>query len=267
MATPWIKLEMTTPDKPEVSVIAARLRIDPDAVVGKLVRLWTWADANTASGEAVAVTDEFIDRMTHRKGFAAAMRAAGWLCGPSGEITFPGFTRHNGESAKARSQAATRMEKHRSRNAASVTEALQEPPDCNAASVTKPLPDKNKNKNKEETPFIPLAQQPDPAAIAAAYPRRERCAEAIQEIARQIKAGADPDAIMAGTRAAAAEIMSQPGGHLNAYVPSALSFFRDRRWADDPAAMFRNQGNRANGAPTSKLDLGGRRAASETLID
>lgn len=265
MATPWIKLEMTTPDKPEVSVIAARLKIDPDAVVGKLVRLWTWADANSATGEGVEVTDEFIDRMTHKKGFAAAMRAAGWIVGESGKITFPGFTRHNGESAKARAQAVNRMEKHRARNAASVTEALQEPPDCDGSSVTKTSPDKSKRENIKETPFIPLC--PDPVAIAAAYPRRERTAEAVLEIARQIKAGEDPDAIMAGTRAAAAEIMSQPGGHLNSYVPSALSFFRDRRWADDPAAMFRNQATRANGAPQAKLDLGGRRAASETLID
>jgi hypothetical protein len=111
------------------------------------------------------------------------------------------------------------------------------------------------------------AEEFSPAAIVGIYPRRERTAEAADEVSRQIKAGADPADIMAGTRAAAAEIMSQPGGHLNAYVPSALSFFRDRRWADDPAAMFRNQAARANGAPHTKLDLGGRRPASETIID
>jgi DNA replication protein DnaT len=50
MAGEWIKIQTVTPDKPEVFVIADRLGIDPDAVVGKLVRLWIWADQQTTDG-------------------------------------------------------------------------------------------------------------------------------------------------------------------------------------------------------------------------
>jgi len=40
MAGDWIKVEHWTPDKPEIFRLADELEIDPDAVVGKLVRLW-----------------------------------------------------------------------------------------------------------------------------------------------------------------------------------------------------------------------------------
>jgi hypothetical protein len=44
MAGDWIKLQKDTPDKPEVLAIATRMNLDPDAVVGKLVRIWSWFD-------------------------------------------------------------------------------------------------------------------------------------------------------------------------------------------------------------------------------
>jgi hypothetical protein len=42
MAGDWIKFELTTLDKPEVCQIADLADIDPDAVVGKLMRVWGW---------------------------------------------------------------------------------------------------------------------------------------------------------------------------------------------------------------------------------
>ncbi|HDV0969774.1 TPA: hypothetical protein RHZ68_000076 [Escherichia coli] len=39
MASSWIKVEVITPDKPEIFQIAEILGIDPDAVLGKLVRI------------------------------------------------------------------------------------------------------------------------------------------------------------------------------------------------------------------------------------
>ena len=113
--------------------MAAILNIDPDAVVGKLVRLWIWADQQSLDGNALSVTDFWIDRFTYCPGFAAAMREAGWLDGPSGAISFPNFARHNGKTAKKRSLTNDRVAKHRQSvtpkdaigNAASVTSAYQ----------------------------------------------------------------------------------------------------------------------------------------------
>jgi hypothetical protein len=120
---------------------------------------------------------------------------------------------------------------------------------------------------KGNTPLAPHGgDEPfDIVSIVALYPRHERQAEALEIVRRHIDRGADPASIAAGTRAIAAVISRLPGGHLNKFVPSALTFFRDRRWEDDPATWLRST-TAANGAPPTKLDLGGRRPADTILI-
>ncbi len=59
MAGDWIKIESVMPDKPEVGVIAEELGIDHDAVIGKLVRFWIWADQQSVDGNALSVTFAF----------------------------------------------------------------------------------------------------------------------------------------------------------------------------------------------------------------
>lgn len=65
MASNWIKVEVITPDKPEIYHLAERLSLDPDAVLGKLIRLWVWADQQTIDGNAncnaVSVTKNAIE--------------------------------------------------------------------------------------------------------------------------------------------------------------------------------------------------------------
>lgn len=102
MAGDWIKFEHTTPDKPEVVRMAASLHLSQDAVVGKLLRVWIWADQNSVAGTALGITDAFIDRLTGKRGFSTAMRDAGWLSGDDGGLVFSNFERNNGASAKAR---------------------------------------------------------------------------------------------------------------------------------------------------------------------
>jgi hypothetical protein len=144
MAFAWIKIEDTTPDKPEVWAMAERLGIDADAVVGKLVRIWIWADQQTVNGNARSVTKALLDRCAGVTGFADAMMEAGWLVAADGGVSFVNFDRHNGETAKKRAQTARRVQRHRAqgdtpagdtaeRNAASVT-----------SGVTKSLPEKRR---------------------------------------------------------------------------------------------------------------------------
>jgi len=109
MAGDWIKVEHETPDKPEVVAIAAALDIDQDAVFGKLMRLWMWADQNTVDGYAPRVTKTFVDRYCHAPGMAVAMEEAGWLLVSDGGLTIPKFDRHNGKSAKHRALTKNRM--------------------------------------------------------------------------------------------------------------------------------------------------------------
>jgi len=126
MAGDWIKIQHATPDKPEVVTMSETLGIDQDAVVGKLIRLWIWADMNSIDGHALSVTDSFLNRLTFQPGFADAMRKVGWLEGEAGTLTVPNFDRHNGKTAKTRALSKNRKESSRSKR-----------DNCHAWSVTK----------------------------------------------------------------------------------------------------------------------------------
>ncbi len=124
MAGDWIKVDITTPDKPEIDHIASLLNLDHDSILGKCVRIWIWADLQSVDGNALSVTESFLDRLTYCPGFASALREVGWLSGKNGKLSIPNFDRHNGQTAKNRALTGKRVQK--SRNAASVTKTLPE---------------------------------------------------------------------------------------------------------------------------------------------
>lgn len=124
MAGDWIKIAHVTPDKPEVFAIAEDLGINPNAVIGSLVRLWIWADQQTVIGYAENVTFSLLDRVANQIGFAQALKNVGWLKMKRRGIEFPNFERHNGKTAKNRVLSAKRMDDYR--NGASVTKASPE---------------------------------------------------------------------------------------------------------------------------------------------
>ena len=114
MAGDWLKIQHALPDKPEVVQMAKILGIDQDAVTGKLLRLWIWADQQSVNGDALSVTESFLDRHVFQTGFASALRTVGWLEGEELSLTLPNFGRHNGKTAKSRALTKDRMEALRS---------------------------------------------------------------------------------------------------------------------------------------------------------
>lgn len=113
MAGDWIKMEAATPDKPEVWQMADDLDIDPDAVVGKLFRVWLWFDQHTENGNAPNVTCSLLDRSVGVKGFCEAMIKAGWMHRDDDHVSLPNFERHNGKTAKNRALTAKRVSRHK----------------------------------------------------------------------------------------------------------------------------------------------------------
>jgi len=109
MAGDWIKMRLDLSDDPAVIGIAAELGVDEYAIVGRLHKLWSWADRQSRDGHAASVTEKWIDRYVERDGFAAAMAKAGWLKVNGVGVSFPNFDRHNGESAKKRALASNRQ--------------------------------------------------------------------------------------------------------------------------------------------------------------
>ncbi|MBP1129350.1 hypothetical protein JOE25_000893 [Serratia sp. PL17] len=156
MASSWIKVEVITPDKPEVYQLAELLELDPDAVLGKLIRLWSWADQQTIDGNAdcnaVSVTKSAIDRITFVRGFAEAMLRVGWLALDGEKLIFPNFERHNGNSTKKRALTNRRVANLRDSQ-------RSEAPNGNAQGVTKKtqkeLPDEEEEEDIKDPPLPP----------------------------------------------------------------------------------------------------------------
>jgi hypothetical protein len=91
--------------------------MDSDAVVGKLVRLWSWAELNRIDPNDLGVTKEFIDKLVGRKGFAQALEKTGWLIETGEKLSFRNFKRHNSPVAQNKALTAKRVARHRLRNA------------------------------------------------------------------------------------------------------------------------------------------------------
>jgi hypothetical protein len=139
MAGSWIKFDTSTSDKPEVWSMACELGIDPDAVVGKLLRVWTWFDDHTEKGNAPIVTKALLDRRVGVTGFVTAMVNAGWMSETDGVLSVPNFDRHNGQTAKNRVLTAARVANHKKGNAKG-----------NGAIVTDPLPKEDKSRSEKK---------------------------------------------------------------------------------------------------------------------
>lgn len=142
MAGDWIKMRTDLQLDPSVIAIASAVGIDEDHVVGKLHRLWSWADQHTFDGNASSVTEKWIDRFTNCAGFASAMRDTGWLILTEGGVQFPKFYRHNGQTGKQRALTAKRVAALRNAN-------------CNADVTQGALARGEKEKRRRKTPKSP----------------------------------------------------------------------------------------------------------------
>ncbi len=104
-------------------MIAAHLEIDPDAVVGKLIRLWTWFDIHTLDGNAPLTQRALVERSVGCVGFIDAVVLAGWLHIKKDRIVVHDFGKFISKSAKKRALGRQRSAVHASQktNAPSVS--------------------------------------------------------------------------------------------------------------------------------------------------
>jgi hypothetical protein len=124
MALQWIKVTKELPEKPEVWMIAEYLGIEPDAVVGKLIRVFSWFDDHSEDGSAPTSAIPLLNRIASNAKFVEAMKISGWIFENEEEISgkffknsqkifLKNFERHNGGTAKSRALTASRQEKMR----------------------------------------------------------------------------------------------------------------------------------------------------------
>lgn len=151
----WIKFETATSEKPEVWAMALSLGIDADAVVGKLLRVWSWFDTQTVEGNAPSVTKALLDAKLGVSGFCDAMIAVDWMHEDAGQISLPNFDRHNGRTAKNRALTSKRVAEHKANNAKVTQPLTQNFDDGNAPSVSSALPREEKIREDKNTNTIP----------------------------------------------------------------------------------------------------------------
>lgn len=119
MAGDWIKVEKCLVQKPEVFQIASMTGIDHWSVVGRLIEVWSWADAQTENGVFDGISTAIIDRLAGYEGFAKAMAAtkpSPWLVIDERGFSIPAYDRHNGKSAKKRALNNRRIQDYRTRH-------------------------------------------------------------------------------------------------------------------------------------------------------
>lgn len=113
MAGEWIAMRIDLADDEAVIGIACKLGIDVDLVVGKLHRLWAWANGQLSDGQT-RVSIKWINERLGCPDFAEAMIDEGWLkVTQKGSLIFPNFERWNLASAKRRLQDTRRKSKTR----------------------------------------------------------------------------------------------------------------------------------------------------------
>lgn len=143
MAADWIKMRKDLPDDPAVIAVAAALSIDPDLVVVKLYRLWSWADTHTANGKVPGITGAHVDALVRAEGFSKNLANAGWLNIDENGISFPKFNRHMSKSAKRRAVKARAAANRRGRQKGDARRP---------AKATKCLPREEKRREDKDTP-------------------------------------------------------------------------------------------------------------------
>ena len=117
MAGDWIKMRIDLQDDPSVVAICDTTGLSEFEVIGRLHKLWGWADKHTSNGVTSGVNPKWVDRYVSHSGFSDAMIASGWLAFDDGVLSFPNFEIHNGKSAKSRCDAALRQRMSRNRHA------------------------------------------------------------------------------------------------------------------------------------------------------
>ena len=169
MAGDWIKFETATSDKPEVWAIADDLGIDPDAVVGKLLRVWAWFDQHTTDGSAKVTLVALLDRLVGVTGFCKSLTNVGWLSNDGEVISIPNFDSHNGETAKKRCQTAKRVAKHK--NKAANNAKVTQPPLAKAL----PREEKRREEVKDKTTGQPVGKNmpDDNSSVVALVPKQD----------------------------------------------------------------------------------------------
>ena len=102
MAGEWIPIDCNLGAKPEVLEVAAATHSPIEVVVGRMVRLWSWAWHVTADGTIRVPRSMLATVAGGDEEFWLAVERAGWLVSTDDTVTIPGWEERFGNAAKRR---------------------------------------------------------------------------------------------------------------------------------------------------------------------
>lgn len=197
MAGDWIKMRSNLHEDPDVVAIASLTSgFCPDSVrvmsaqcpeifltVGRLHRIWAWANEHSTDGKKVQVPLSFLDGLAACPGFAQAMVDVHWLSTDGKTVSFLRFDRHNGQSAKARAMDSARKKSVRRTSGSKPDKCPQ-----NVRMQTGQKSDQRRDRQttsvlREEKTTTDNARAREGPSSGVVVPLREVCPEELHEAA------------------------------------------------------------------------------------
>jgi hypothetical protein len=230
MATRWIKLRDLR-NHPKVRLLATRLGVHKNTVIGALAGLWHDCD-QFAKDDRMDLTPELIDEEAGIPGFANALSSSWceWLIIEDGFVVLPDYEEHNGSTAKSRCEATLRQRSHR--------------------DVTHVTKKRDRGVTREDKKREDKTREPDPVAIATGGARRTEAdvdEEIYQTYPRHIGKQDAKKAIAQAVKALRGKGVSFPRKHLlertRAFAAAVAPFLSDspdvRQYVPHPGTWFR----------------------------
>ena len=261
----WIELHDTLPDHDKVLDVAEALKMDKDLVVGKLVRLWTWALNNREEGAFKARDIQTIAEVMRYKGkpqrLVDALAAARLLDLEDDTYSIHDWDERVGmllaKREKTRSQARDRKRKQREKERDENDgheNVTRDKCDSHAVTVPKPYLNQDIPPYNPPTGETPAPPKPDKKPTLSreqearfqqfytAYPRHIAV-----EAARKAWAKIKPDdalteQIVAGVKRSIAKDKRFCDG----YVPHPATWLNAREWENEYTGQPPRKGNARN---------------------
>ena len=116
MSGDWLKLENITPHKFEIMQMADILDKNRQEMVGIFIDYLVWLNEQCDKAFIPASIQGHLDEKVHCPGFCNALQEVGWMNITDTDLEMVNFDRHNGNTAKSRSQTNRRVASNRARN-------------------------------------------------------------------------------------------------------------------------------------------------------
>lgn len=143
MAGEWIPIDCNLGTKPEVLELVDETGVPVEAVVYRLIQLWSWAALNTADGTIRGTPRRLASVAGGDEAFWLAVERVGWLAFVDGTVVIEGWDKRFSQGAKARALAARRQDSYRSRSRDGA-----------------PSPEEKRGEEKREEEYIPASPVP-----------------------------------------------------------------------------------------------------------